>query len=216
MELSWIQRHILLSLLRVESARLKDLTPEDMPANQFSYHLTGLVKDGLIEKSARGTYALTTAGQRAVGTISTSTNGVVKDVKTVIMFYAKQGDQYLLFRWSRQPYINRATLLYDRIAFDIGLGEAVIKAEQDKLGQVTPLFYKTTTLVKIFHDDTLVSSMSALVFEVDLSGIQLPFQSLNGTAFLGTLDEGGAMEGLGALVAAIESGAPVSEATLIY
>lgn len=206
----------MLTLLRTKAVRLRDLAPTDMPANQFSYHLDKLISEGFVNRASRGMYALTTEGERLAGTFSTDMRSVVKDVKTVIMFYAKKDDKYLLFRWSRQPYLDQATLPHDRIGFASSLENALAKASLEKLGLELPCEYKMTVLVRICHADVLVSSMTALVVGVDAADISLPFIGRNGEAFLGGLDDSGCMVGLETLVEVIEKGVSLTEVTMRY
>lgn len=216
MELSWIQTYVLVRLLRVQTAPMKTLIPTDVPANQFSYHLKGLIAKGLVSKESRGVYSLTVEGQKIASTFSTSSNSVVKDVKTVILFYAKKKDQYLLFRWSRQPYLGQVTLPHDRVGFEKSLDDSVVDAAKDKLGQQVPCTYQTTILIKIYSGSVLVSSMTALVFAADISEVSLPLSSRNGEAFLGKLGEQFVVNGLESLIEAIESNSPLSEVRLTY
>lgn len=213
---SWIQRRTIMLLLYTPTARVKDLIPKGVPANQFSYHLDKLIMGGIIRKVSRGVYSLTASGEKLAGTFSTSSSRPVKDVKSVIMFYAKQNNQYLLFRWSRQPYLGQVTLPHDRVNFDVNLPEAVNTACLEKLGSPLPCNYKTTVLVKIYHADMLISSMTALVFAVDISTLTLPFTARNGQAFLASLREARHMRGLTELITTIEHGSGLNEVKLQY
>jgi len=96
MEMSWIQRYALMVLLRGETARVKDMSPADVPANLFSYHLDGLVTGKYITKSQRGVYVLTTKGLKLAGTFSTATLRPTENIKTVIMLYGVM-EKYFYF-----------------------------------------------------------------------------------------------------------------------
>ncbi|MGB4762233.1 MAG: hypothetical protein WBP12_02645 [Candidatus Saccharimonas sp.] len=188
-DLSWIQKYVLLILIRTPSARVKELMPPDIASNLFAYHLDGLVAAKLIEKAGRGVYRLTTKGEKFVGTFSTMLDKQVEKVKTVIILYGHKDDQYLLFRWSRQPYLGNVSLVHDHVAFGKSLDDGLHSALSDKLGRTLPLTYKCSALVKILRDDELVSHMNALVYEVALDGFELPFTSRNGEAFLARASE---------------------------
>lgn len=216
MDMSWIQRHALLVLLRNETARVKELSPVDVPANLFSYHLDGLVTAGFIEKMSRGVYHLTPSGESFVGSMSTETNSIVKDIKTVIMFYGKKDEKYLLFKWSRQPYLGQITLPHDRVKYGQPLEEALDKAMQDKLGAPMAAQYKTSVMVKIYHDKSLMSHMNALVYAVNVDDIALPFTSRNGELVLGTVADSTLMHGLDTLIDVIEDGGSLAEVILKY
>ena len=204
MEFSWIQRHALLVLIRTPKARAVELCPPDVAPNLFAYHLERLVAGGYIEKVARGEYALTVKGEKLAGTFSTSTTQQTENIKTVIMLYAKTSAGYLVFRWSRQPYIGRVTPLYDRVAHGVSLEDAVASACRDKLRQVLPAQYKAAALIKILHNKTLISHMNAYVYEVDVSELPLPIEGRNGTAFI-SLNDPMLMDGVMEFFSAVET-----------
>lgn len=216
MEFSWIQRHALLVLLRTESARVKDLIPPDIAANLFAYHLDGLVVAKVIEKSARGTYRLTTKGQKLAGKFSTATHAQTEEIKTVIMLYAKRGDSFLLFRWSRQPYMGKITPLYDRVPLGKSLQDGINSALDDKLGRRLPVIYKQSVLIKIMTDGEMISHMNALVYELNLGEAAIPFTGRNGEAILAPLDYPGMMNGVAEFLRHIEGASPPFESIWNY
>ncbi len=204
MELSWIQRHALFVLLRSESARIKDMTPPDVPANLFSYHLDGLIKMGIIEKAGRGVYRLTAKGLKFAGKFSTATNHMTEEIKTVVMLYGKHEDRYLLFCWSRQPYMGKVTPLYDRVPFAKSLDAGVSSALNDKLGAVRPVTYRGSAIIRIMMEDELISHMNAFIYEVKNLGELLPFTSRNGESSLLPIDDPRVMEGVREFIEAVE------------
>lgn len=216
METNWIQRYALVVLLRNKSARVKDLSPPDMPANLFAYHLDALRTAGYIQKTSRGIYELTAEGEAFAGTFSTETLRSVKEVKTVMMFYGKKGEEYLLFKWSRQPYLGQVTLPYDRLAFEQSLPTGLEKAMKEKLGVSTEAKYKMSVMVKIVHDGMTISHMNALVYEVDVDAVAVPFESRNGELILQKLTDGQYMNGLPEFIGVIERGEAVAEVELSY
>ena len=187
-DLSWIQKHVLLVLIRTSTARVKDLMPSDIASNLFAYHLEGLVAAKLVEKTERGVYRLTTKGEKFVGTFSTMLDKQVEKVKTVIMLYGQKDGKHLLFRWSRQPYLGKVSLVHDHVAFGKSLDDGIHSALADKLGVLLPVTYRCSALIKILRDDELVSHMNALVYEVSVDKLDLPFTSRNGEVFLEQLD----------------------------
>lgn len=207
MELSWIQKHILLILIRQRSARLKDLQLPEIPANQFAYHLNGLVTEKVVVKISRGTYALTAKGEGLVGTFSTALDRQVENIKTVVMLYGKLDDRYLLFRWSRQPYLGYATPPHDRMPRGKLLTDGINSALDNKFGERREVVFRTSALIKIMHDGEIVSHLNALVYEVPVrSAHALPQAMRNGEVFLGRLDEvENIMDGVADFFAKVES-----------
>jgi hypothetical protein len=216
MEFSWIQKHVLLLLIRSRAARVKDLQPSDVPANQFSYHLDGLVSQGLIVKKSRGTYTLTTKGEKLVGTFSTALDKQVENIKTVVMLYGKRGDEYLLFRWSRQPYLSQVTPLYDRMPIGKPLDAGINSALNDKLGARCDVTFKMSALIRIVHDEEIISHMNALIYEVSLDGVELPFTSRNGEALIARLDQDGCMNGVSEFFTKLETASEPFESAWYY
>ncbi len=216
-DLSWIQKHVLLLLIRTPSARVKDLIPPDIASNLFAYHLEGLVATKLIEKTERGVYRLTTKGEKFVGTFSTMLYRQVEKVKTVIMLYGQKDGKHLLFRWSRQPYLGKVSLIHDHVAFGKSLDDGIRSALTDKLGVLLPVTYKCSVLVKILRDDELVSHMNALVYEVSVDELDLPFMSRNGEAFLEQLDQtDNPMDGISEFLETLQSASEPFEAEWRY
>lgn len=206
MDLSWIQKHALLILIRQREARVKELMPPDIAPNLFAYHLDGLVAAKLIEKHGRGVYRLTAKGEKFIGTFSTALDKQVEAIKTVVMLYARSNDGYLLFRWSRQPYLGYVTPLYDHMPRGKSLDEAIQSALHDKLDGDYPVRFMTSVLVKVMHEDELVSHMNMLVYRVDLNGVLLPISSRNGEAFVAPVDEtDGIMTGIAEFFEQLES-----------
>ena len=216
MDLSWIQQYSLMVLVRQEPARVKDLTPRDIPANAFAYHLQGLVSMKLIEKVDRGKYKLTAKGQKLAARISTATNKVSEELRTVIMLYAKKDNEYLLFRWSRQPYMGEVTLVYDHVSSGQHLENAVKAALLDKLGDETlPVKFMNSAFIRVETEGEIVSHMHALIYEVDLKSITLPYVSRNGEAFFERIGNN-VMDGIQDTVSHLESSKQPFETTWNY
>lgn len=205
-------------LARSEHASIREMKPEEVESNLFSYHLNGLVGEGYITKTGRGVYTLTPKGHKLIGSFSTATNTQQENIKTVVMLYGKTHDgHYLFFQWSRQPYINRVTLLHDRMPLGKSLENGIQDATFDKLGMELKPRYMTSVLIKITHDGELVSHMNALVYSVNVENIELPYQSRNGKAFLASLEDlDNKMEGLDELVEALSTQSQQKEFYLTY
>lgn len=189
MELSWIQKHILLILIRVPTARLKDFQIDGVPANQLAYHLDVLIAQKIVTKLSRGTYALTPKGETLAGTFGTALNRQVENIKTVVMLYGKINREYLLFRWSRQPYLGYVTPPHERVGRGVTLEHGLVSALDNKLGARRPVTFKTSALIKIIRDDELVSHLNAFIFEVTLDDLQLLREMRNGKVFIARLDK---------------------------
>jgi hypothetical protein len=181
MQLSWIQKHILLCLVREKTARIKSLRPNDVEANLFSYHLNGLVTSGAIIKVAHGTYGLTIQGEKLVGQLSTATQAFVENIKTVILYWSQRDDATLLLRWTRQPYMGHMTLPYNRVPFGKSITEAIKDGLREKLGnEDASATYIASALIRIESSGVLVSHMNALIYKVDAEQLRDSFVGRNG------------------------------------
>ena len=191
-----MQKHIIIQLLRRESAQVKALIPADMAANAFSYHLNGLVTSGFIEKVERGRFALTANGQRMAGKFSTSTETLIDEIKTVVLLYAQINNLYLMHTWSRQPYIHETTPVYDRIGFGSSLEAGLQLACIEKLGGKYETDYKTSALIKIRKDNVSISHMNALIYEVYGLSNSFSYTGRNGTSQFSSLGQSNCMSGV--------------------
>ncbi len=205
MEFDWIQKHILLQLIRVPSAKVSRLKPKDMPDNAFAYHLNKLVKSGIIVKTSRGNYELTEKGNNFVGKISTATNSKVDEIKTVVMLYGKKEKSFLFFKWSRQPYLGKITPLYDRVPFGKSLEQALESACNDKLGDKKEVKFKSSAIIKITKNKSLISHMNALVYEINIADSNINYESRNGQAILLPSNDPNIMKGVGDFITKISN-----------
>lgn len=104
--MNWIQQHILVELTRHPERRYSELRPDGVEGNLFLYHLDGLTKDGLVEKSEKR-YKLTQKGLELASTLSLETGKARQQprVLTCVVAQNEQGE-YLFSRWHRQPNVD--------------------------------------------------------------------------------------------------------------
>ncbi len=127
--LSWIQYHILVELTRHSMRRYSQLRPKDVEGNLFTYHLNGLVNDGLVEK-AEGQYQLTLKGLQFVGTLSLKTGRTRKQPKILNAIICRnKAGEYLLTRWRRQPNAGLVSFPHGMMHY----GEAVLDMAANEL-----------------------------------------------------------------------------------
>lgn len=203
---SWIEYHILSCLISSASVSLKDIRPESVEPNLFSYHLNKLVTDGLIIRTGRGAYTLSTAGEALVSNMGMDASNVNKNLKSVVMLYSRRGDQYLLYEWKRQPYLGKVTPIFDRFHRGDTLSDALDRATADKLNRtdIRPQFL-ASGIVRIYKENELVSHMSCYVYSVDELADK-DIVTKNGKCFWANIDEvSNSMGGLWELYEQIES-----------
>lgn len=221
--MNWIQKHALSMLLRSAEASLKQMRPEGVDSNLFSYHIHYLKTSQIIESVSRGQYRLTPKGMRVVGKFSSQTGTEANDVKSVIVFCASSGSKVLVFKWSRHPYFGCYTLPHDRYNFGSTLQEALVEATQDKLGltleQAQPTYCKSG-MITISHRGEQISCMSAHVYKVSPDVI-VPQITRNGSLEWMTLAELAnsteVAQGLSGLVTQInDDDVPIFDVVLSY
>src|SRR5690606_2319965 len=98
----------------------------------------------------------------------------VEYIKTVVLLYGKLGDRYLLYRWSRQPYLGYVTPPHKQVPRGVSLQNGIISALDEKLGSRQPITYRTSSLITILHNDEVVSHLNALIYEVSVEEVDLP------------------------------------------
>jgi len=134
-----IQKHIIDVLMYQESARFRDLRPVNTDTNLFSYHLTALLKQGVVEKNDQG-YTLSPKGLSYVDRVSTETKTIRSQPKiiTMLVIQNEEGD-ILLQRRRKQPYINTWTLPYGKLHIeDTTTLQAAQREAFEKLGLENP------------------------------------------------------------------------------
>ena len=93
----YIQKHILDELRVEESVRYTQLNADEIESGHFRYHLTQLIKGGLVEQAERGLYRLSPAGLHAVDRLSKGRVNAVAMPKVITYILLQCGDTVLLY-----------------------------------------------------------------------------------------------------------------------
>ena len=113
-----IQRHIVNYLMFHEFARFRDLRPELVDTNLFSYHLKLLQTSGYVKKDDHG-YSLDRRGLVYVDRVTAEKMRLRTQPKIITMLLVQDGyGKVLLQRRTKQPYINTWTLPYGKLHID--------------------------------------------------------------------------------------------------
>jgi ADP-ribose pyrophosphatase YjhB (NUDIX family) len=113
-----IERSILAYLMAHEFARFRDLRPDNVETNLFSYHLKLLQKADYVTKQTDG-YTLSRRGLVYVDRVSVEKMRVRTQPKIITMLLVQDGyGKILLQRRTKQPYINTWTLPYGKLHID--------------------------------------------------------------------------------------------------
>lgn len=130
-----IQKHILKVLLRQHVARFRDMRAPRTDTNLYSYHLTQLLKQGMVKKIDGG-YTLGTKGLIYVDRLNAEKAFKREQPKiiTQLVIQNSNGD-VLLQRRDKQPYIDMWTLPNGKLHMDDdSLLDAARREANDKLG----------------------------------------------------------------------------------
>ncbi len=147
-------------------ARFRDLRPEKVDTNLFTYHLNALVKTGMVSKVKDG-YVLSNDGLSYVDRVSSENKKIRTQPKIISMLVIQNGDgDILLQRRTKQPYVNTWTLPYGKLHIE---DESVLEAAQreafDKLGLENPeLEHAGDCYIRVKTKDSLLSTTLAHVF----------------------------------------------------
>lgn len=129
-----IERSILGHLMVHEYARFRDLRPEKVETNLFSYHLKLLLKADYVAKTEKG-YTLGRRGLVYVDRVSVEKMRVRTQPKIITMLLVQDGyGKVLIQRRTKQPYINTWTLPYGKLHIDdLSVIEAAKREAREKL-----------------------------------------------------------------------------------
>lgn len=170
-----IQKHILGVLLRQRTARFRDMRPPRTDANLYSYHLTQLVKSGLVKK-IEGGYALDTAGLVYTDRLNAEKMFVRQQPKIVTMLVIQNSDgDTLLQRRTKQPYIDMWTLPNGKMHID---DETLLAAAQREAKEKLSLsdqemVHAGDCYVRVRHGETLMTVTLAHIFTFNKDDIEL-------------------------------------------
>lgn len=126
---SKIQISILRALSLESSLRFAQINKDNVPSDQFSYHLRQLQKMGLIDKQSDNTYRLTDIGKQHIlnfdRNIETYIERGLIAALAVITRGSGKDEEVLLSRRNRQPDYGRLTLVGGQVAFGESIHDAI-------------------------------------------------------------------------------------------
>lgn len=118
-----------------ETARFSSLKPEEIPSDQFTFHLKQLPELGIVEKIDDGSYQLTVGGKEYANRFDTD-SGVVKTERqaklSIIVLAYRDRDgtrEYVMQERLKQPFFGYRGF----IAGKIKIGESVVEAAEREL-----------------------------------------------------------------------------------
>jgi 8-oxo-dGTP pyrophosphatase MutT (NUDIX family) len=175
-----IQKHILGVLLHQQTARFRDMRAPKTDTNLYSYHLTQLLKGGLVKKTEGG-YTLDTAGLIYADRLNADKLFVRQQPKIVTMFVIQNSDgDVLLQKRAKQPYINKWTLPNGKLHnSDSSVLDAARREAYEKLkvlGQ--DLKHAGDCYVRVHYGNTAMTVTLVHVFTFNTDDIEMTDQLL--------------------------------------
>lgn len=169
-----IQRYIIDVLMYREVARFRDLRPPKTDTNLFSYHLSVLIKQNMVQK-VEGGYSLTNQGLSYVDRVSEEKRVIRTQPKIITMLLVQNSDgDVLLQRRNKQPYINVWTLPYGKLHIEDESLKAAAKREAlEKLGlQNQEMTHAGDCYIRVKNGDETISTTLAHIFTFNRDDIQ--------------------------------------------
>lgn len=169
-----IQRSILAYMLTHEYARFRDLRPERVDTNLFSYHLKLLLKHDYLRKAEQG-YTLGPKGLRYVDRVRGEDMKLRTQPKIITMLLIQEGyGKVLLQKRTKQPYINTWTLPYGKLHIDDTSVLAAARREANEKLDYDPhkLRHVGDCYIRVRDGDTIESSTLVHIVRFETDAIE--------------------------------------------
>jgi 8-oxo-dGTP pyrophosphatase MutT (NUDIX family) len=166
-----IQKHILGVLLHQRTARFRDMRAPRVDTNLYSYHLTQLVKSGLVKK-VDGGYSLDTKGLAYVDRLNADKLFVRPQPKIVTMAVIQNGfGDVLMYQKWRQPFIERWTLPFGKVHNDDeSISIAAQREVNEKVGAIdVTLRHAGDAYIRVHDSNATIITMLAHVFHGEVA-----------------------------------------------
>ena len=156
-----IRRSILDKLATAETLRYGELKPDELDGNVFTYHLKGLIVDGLVQKDATGDYSLTSAGRDY---IVHRYEDPTQSAHSIFLVVIKRGSEYLLRRRKVQPLLGCAGFVHGEPEAGVSVLETAAKRVFDKTGIAgIELSIAGSALISQYQGEELQSFSQAVI-----------------------------------------------------
>jgi ADP-ribose pyrophosphatase YjhB (NUDIX family) len=145
------QTSILRELLFQRSAGFAELQkPTGLDSDHFNFHIAQLVKKGLVERQARGRYALTPVGKEYANKLDTDSNTIERQPKIsvlLVIWRSTERKELLLQERLKNPYFG----FWGYPTGKVRWGEMVVEAAARELLEETGLI-ATFRFKGIYHE----------------------------------------------------------------
>ncbi|MEM6997666.1 MAG: hypothetical protein AAF413_02015 [Patescibacteria group bacterium] len=177
-----LQRSVLEKLTYAEHVSHKDLLPDGMAGNAFNYHLNGMIKQGLIEKTDQG-YTLTALGKLVVDGTSFDAKRFKLRPTVGLLLRVRSNGKLLVYESSRQPMIGRTSLPHRKLRigekFPALARQLIEKRGLDPL-QIKSLHAQATYNIRYYQHDELITHRTGQLWTAEYDGELIEKQTKNG------------------------------------
>lgn len=157
-------------------ARFRDMRPEGVDSNAYSYHLTAVQKEKLVQKTSDG-YTLTIRGLSYVDVLSSENQQPRPQPKimTLIVIENEYG-HFAACQKERQPFIGQLTFACGKLHMDdSSIKQSALREVREKTGAlVSDLRHAGDCYIALTHDRHVVMNALMHVFY-----IKIPMSSLH-------------------------------------
>lgn len=161
MMLHHIRRSVLDKLATAERIRYGGLKPINLDGNVFTYHLKGLIADGLVQKTADAEYALTQLGRNY---IVHRYEDSAKSAHSIFLIVLSRQSEYLLRRRDVQPLLGFSGFIHGEPEAGIAIIETAEKRLSAKTGiKNIDLSVVGSALITQYRADELQSFSHAVI-----------------------------------------------------
>lgn len=133
-----VQSDILLVLLFKPEAKFSELNRSGITNDHFTFHIKRLVGLGLIEKTKRGTYSLTTSGKEFANRFDTESVVLERQAKIGVLIgcviQKKKRAEYLVQQRLKQPYYGFHGFITGKVRWGETLNEAALRELEEETG----------------------------------------------------------------------------------
>ncbi len=170
-EIHSIQAAILRELTAAEPLRFAELNTDNVPSDQFSYHLRHLVKLGFIEKDAENRYRLSGRGKSRTHLLYANKNGFIEQaflaVRVVLTKVENDKTYYLVQERQLVPYKNTFGTPGNKIFFGEDVEAAAIRAMEEQTGLICDVKLRNICHFKDEYEGVCIQDKFFFIFSAD-------------------------------------------------
>lgn len=167
-----LQKRVIKILVEHDTARYRDLKPDNVDGNVFTYHLSSLIKEGLAMKNDDGTYCLTSRGKLYGINSEMKKADFLEQAHSIILISIKNDDKWLLRKRLVQPMYGCVGFIHGEPRPEESIEESAARILLRRTGLKSGGFsFKGSGYIRIYDEESLVSfTHFSLIEAADIDG----------------------------------------------